>query len=113
MKINLEVDSDHCPADCVPCGTASQGPLCVPITRYASCVLSHSESCEELRSILNVFLYAVLRDLRMSIALLESSQTSPICSGKGNVKKKNSVGGRRNDTDKGKAKYLEKILSQC
>ena len=25
MKINLEVDSDHCPADCLPCGQRTKG----------------------------------------------------------------------------------------
>jgi hypothetical protein len=36
MKINLEVDSDHCPVDSVRCGTASQGSPCVQITLLSS-----------------------------------------------------------------------------
>jgi len=42
MKINLEVDSDHCPADCLPCGTANQGSHRVQITRLSWYHVWHS-----------------------------------------------------------------------
>jgi hypothetical protein len=42
MKINLEVGSDHWPADCLPCGTVNQGSHCVQITLLSWYLVWHS-----------------------------------------------------------------------